>query len=259
MRSNTTTKLNPQNEVSNDDFKNIFRPATKPSQTIQQFIMKCLLLLFLSFVILLPFAGATTTTNANANAESRNLLWANNIQSENGHNLGRLEIFEGQDAVQVADAFVQNITSHVGGDIIGNPIDFRSNLLDILCESSSISCSKKVPLMYRKTVSDEHGNTLGAVEIYENEEVIDAVVRFLRESKANVDEIALKNYMFQQACGLDRVLCTRNVAVVFDQMIQENDGSPIDRLVIYENEEPADKVYQWCKDNNVETYYDCES
>ena len=127
--------------------------------------MKCLLLLFLSFVILLPFAGATTNANANANAQSRNLLWANNIQSENGHNLGRLEIFEGQEVVQVADAFVQNITSHVGGDIIGDPIDFRSNLLDIVCESSSISCSKKVPLMYRKTVSDEHGNILGAVEI----------------------------------------------------------------------------------------------
>lgn len=244
-------------------FKNIFEEKESHPNDPQQFIMKCLLLLFLSFVILLPFAGATTTTSANAdantNAESRNLLWAHSIQSENGQNLGRLEIYEGQDAVQVADAFVQNITSHVGGDIIGDPTDFRSNLLDIVCESSSISCSTKVPLMYRKTVSDEHGNTLGAVEIYENEEVIDAVVRFLRESKANVDEIALKNYMFQQACGLDRVLCTRNVAVVFDQMIQENDGSPIDRLVIYENEEPADKVYQWCKDNNVETYYDCES
>lgn len=230
-----------------------------PSNDPTIIIMKCLLLLVLSFVILLPFAGATTNTNADANAQSRNLLWANNIQSDNGHNLGRLEIYEGQDAVQVADAFVQNITSHFGGNIIGDPIDFRSNLLDIICESSSISCSTKVPLMYRKTVSDEHGNILGAVEIYENEEVIDAVVRFLRQSKANVDEIALKNYMFQQACGLDRVLCTRNVAVVFDQMIQENDGSSIDRLVIYENEEPADKVYQWCKDNNVETYYDCET
>ena len=93
------------------------------------------------------------------------------------------------------------------------------------------------------------------IEIYEGEKVIDAVARFLQQSKTSVDEIVLKNYMFQQACGLDRVRCTRNVGIVFDQMIQDSDGSPIgDRLVIYENEEPADKVYQWCKDNNVVKY-----
>lgn len=94
--------------------------------------------------------------------------------------------------------------------------------------------------------------------MYENEEVIDAVVRFLRQTKVSVDEIALKNYMFEQACGLARVLCTRNVAVVYNQMINESDGSPIDRLVIYENEEPADKAFKWCKENNVVKYYDCE-
>ena len=88
--------------------------------------------------------------------------------------------------------------------------------------------------------------------------MIDAVVRFLRQSKVSVDEIALKNYMFEQACGLARVLCTRNVAVVYNQMINESDGSPIDRLVIYENEEPADKAFKWCKENNVVKYYDCE-
>ena len=76
--------------------------------------------------------------------------------------------------------------------------------------------------------------------------------------KWSVDEIALKNYMFEQACGLARVLCTRNVAVVYNQMINESDGSPIDRLVIYENEEPADKAFKWCKENNVVKYYDCE-
>ena len=87
--------------------------------------------------------------------------------------------------------------------------------------------------------------------------MIDAVVRFLRQSKVSVDEIALKNYMFEQACGLARVLCTRNVAVVYNQMINESDGSPIDRPVIYENEEPADKAFKWCKENNVVKYYDC--
>jgi hypothetical protein len=204
------------------------------------------ILLLLSFITLLSFAGA--------NVESRKLLWGNDIKSEEGHPLGRLEIYEGQEAINVVDAFVQNIPVDVG-----NLINFRSNLFDIVCKSSSINCTQRVPLMYRKSVNDEHGKNLGAIEIYENEEVIDAVVRFLRKSKAEIDEITLKNYMLEQACGLTRVLCTRNVAVVFDRIINASDGSRINGLVIYENEEPADKVYKWCKENNVVQYYDCES
>jgi len=77
---NTTTKLNPQNEVSNDFKKyQFYHRKRRVIHEIQQFIMKYLLLLFLSFVILLPFAGATTNANANTNAQSSNLLWANNI------------------------------------------------------------------------------------------------------------------------------------------------------------------------------------
>lgn len=168
--------------------------------------------------------------------------------------MGRLEIYEGEEAVNVVDAFVQNIDSDVD---LGSAIGFRSNLLDVVCESESITCSTRVPVVYRKIINDEQGKNLGAIEINENEEVIDAVVRFLRESQVSVDEIALKNAMFEQACGHARVLCTRNVAVVYNQMIN-GIGSPIGRLVIYENEEPADKVFEWCKENNVSEYYDCE-
>ena len=202
-----------------------------------------LLLLSLSFGTLLSCAGASD--------ESRKLLWGNDISTEEGHSLGRLEIYEGEEAVNVVDAFVQNAE-------LGNAIGFRSNLLDVVCESESITCSTRVPVVYRKTINDEHGKNLGAIEINENEEVIDAVVRFLRQSKVSVDEIALKNAMFEQACGHARVLCTRNVAVVYNRMINGSDGSPIGKLVIHENEEPADKVFEWCKENNASEYYDCE-
>ena len=215
----------------------------------QKFIMNNLLLLLsLSFVTLLSCAGA--------NVESRKLLWGNTITNEKGHQLGRLEIYEGQEAINVVDAFVQNIASDVD---LGNAIGFRNSLLDVVCgESDSIICEQRVPVVYRKIINDELGKNLGAIEIYENEEVIDAVVRFLRQSKVSVDEIALKNYMFEQACSHARVLCTRNVAVVYNRMINKSDGSPIGRLVIYENEEPADKVFKWCKENNASEYYDCE-
>lgn len=206
------------------------------------------MMLFLSFVALL-------SSCAGKNVESRKLLWGNEIKTEEGQSLGRLEIYEGEEAINVVDAFVQNVADVAD---LGNSVGFRSNILDIVCAADSITCSTRVPLVYRKIINDEHGKNLGAIEIYENEEVIDATVRFLRQSKVSVDEIALKNYMFEQACGLARVRCTRNVAVVYNQMINESDGSPIDRLVIYDNEEPADKVFKWCKENNVVKYYDCE-
>lgn len=153
--------------------------------------------------------------------ESRKLLWGNDIATEAGHPLGRLEIYEGDEAINVVDAFVQNIADDVD---LGHAIGFRSNLLDVVCGSGSITCTTRVPLVYRKVINDEHGKNLGAIEVHENEEVIDAVVRFLRQSEVSVDEISLKNYIFEQACGLARVLCTRNVAVVFNQMIN-NSGS----------------------------------
>ena len=209
---------------------------------------RLLLRLSLSFI-------TTLLTRVGANVESRKLLWGNNITTEEGHPLGRFELYEGEEPADAVDAFVQRLSNDID---LGNEIAFRNNLLDVVCESDSITCSTRVPVVYRKIVNDDNGKNLGAIEIHENEEVIDAVVRFLRQSQVSVDEIALKNYMFEQACGHARVLCTRNVAVVYSRTINDIDGSSIGRLVIYENEEPADAVFKWCKENNALDYFDCE-
>ena len=209
---------------------------------------RLLLRLSLSFI-------TTLFTRAGANVESRKLLWGNNITIEEGQLLGRFELYEGEEPANAVDAFVQSISNDID---LGNEIAFRNNLLDVVCKSDSIACFTRVPVVYRKIVNDENGTNLGAIGIFENEEVIDAVVRFLRQSQVSVDEIALKNYMFEQACGHARVLCTRNVAVVYNRTINDIDGSSFGGLVIYENEEPADKVFKWCKENNVSDYFDCE-
>lgn len=41
--------------------------------------------------------------------ESRKLLWGNDITTEAGHPLGRLEIFEGEEAINVVDAFAKTL------------------------------------------------------------------------------------------------------------------------------------------------------
>ncbi|KAL7525703.1 hypothetical protein ACHAXR_005428 [Thalassiosira sp. AJA248-18] len=175
-------------------------------------------------------------------------IWFNEITSNDGRQLGALEILDGDEAVDTVDGFVQRITLDVGDRRV-----FRENLLGVICKS--IACSRTTPVIFRKDIKDEDGRNNGAIEIFENEEVIDAVVRFIRKSKLSLDEIALKNYMLQQACGINRVKCTRNIGLVYNQKINTQDGSPINSLTIYENEEPADKVYQWCQENKVDVSF----
>ena len=115
----------------------------------------------------------------------------------------------------------------------------------------SIACSRRVPVVFRRTINDEDGGSHGEIEILENEEVVDAVVRFVGKSKRSLDGLALRNAMLRQACGIERVRCTRDVAVVYEQRINTEDGSLIGTLVVYKNEEPADKVYGWSRENGV--------
>jgi hypothetical protein len=98
--------------------------------------MNDLMHLFLSFVTFLSCTGVSV--------ESRKLLWGNDIATEAGHPLGRLEIYEGDEAINVVDAFVQNIADDVD---LGHAIGFQSKLLDVVCGSDSITCTTRVQLM----------------------------------------------------------------------------------------------------------------
>jgi hypothetical protein len=175
-------------------------------------------------------------------------VWFHDIATDDGSTLGVLEVLDGDEPIYSIDSFVQKISVDVG-----DRRAFRANVLNEVCKS--ITCSRSVPVVFRKAIKDQDGRSQGDIEIFEHEEVIDAVVRFIRKSKLVLDEIALKNYMLNQACRLNRVMCTRNVGVVYNQRITDGNGSTINTLIVYENEEPADKVYQWCRENNLAIGY----
>ena len=86
---------------------------------------------------------------------------------------------------------------------------------------------------------------MGTVDVFEFEKVVDAVVCLLTDTNAELDHITLKDYFFQNVCGLPQVNCTRNSAGSFDQMMAREDGEDIGRLAILDNQEPADIVYEW--------------
>jgi hypothetical protein len=172
-------------------------------------------------------------------------IWQKPISNEDGHQLGTLTILLGQEPIDVIDSFVQRTDA----GSVPNRYAFRQNLLDVVCQS--VNCTRSIPVVYRKSIQNEGGQKIGEVEILENEEVIDGTFRFLRKHPVP-NEIALKNYMLQDACKTPRVKCTRNVAVVFSRTFKRENNP----LIVYENEEPADKVYQFCQDESSLEYYD---
>ena len=179
------------------------------------------------------------------------IIWRNPISNEeDGKQLGTLNILLGDEPIDAIDNFVQRIATAS----VPNRVAFRQNLLGVVCQT--LNCTRSTPIVYKKSIKDERGQHIGDVEVLENQEVIDGTYEFLMKSGPVADEIALKNYLLQDACKHPRVKCTRNVAIVFTKTFTREDGSAFNPLTIFENEQPADKVYQFCQNENGLEYYD---
>jgi hypothetical protein len=166
------------------------------------------------------------------------IVYTHKIQNEIGIIVGTIEVLLGEEPVDAVHRFAI---------VHGLDMLFRDSLAKEVCEK--IACERIQPVVYTKDINDSSGKLLGSVKIIQGEEVIDATVRFLRESKADVDEVALKNHLFGDACPQNLVMCTRNIAHVFDKRLEDENGQDIGHLVVLENEEPADAVNQFCIEN----------
>jgi hypothetical protein len=167
------------------------------------------------------------------------LLWSMPIKSTTGTTLATVAVYKDQEPADAIDYFCQ---------VNSLNINYRDHLVAAACEE--LNCTRRAPVVYRKHIKGENEIDIGAVEILEGEEVIDGVVRFLRSKRSatlGMDEIQLKNYFFQEACTNPRVRCTRNVAIVYDNRISDENGAEIARLTLTEYEEPADAVFVWCQ------------
>ena len=177
-------------------------------------------------------------------------IWSHPITASHGHDIiAILEIMKDEEPIDAIDHFA-----------IKHRLDanYRQYLFQTACKD--LTCRRMIPVVFEKTIQNEHGQNIGSVQVFENEEVVDAVVRFLFKSKAqsnhHLDPIILKNTFFQLACSNPRLLCTRNVAHIFDKMIvNHDDNSPIGQLIITEFDEPADKIYDWIQQKNMSLSY----
>ena len=168
------------------------------------------------------------------------VMWSHPVIDAEGRNVGLLEVLKNEEPI---DAVYRFASSH-------NVANQEAHIiLQFVC--GKIKCSRDRPVVYRKTVNDEHSKGMGDVEIYQGEEVIDAVVRFMRTTKIEVDHIAFKNHFFNQACDHPHVKCTRNIGHIYENDVYDETGNLLGKLIITEYDEPADKVYEFCKGTNL--------
>ena len=176
-------------------------------------------------------------------------IWSKEItQADDTEPIGTLTVLKGNEPIDVLHEFSQQHNLSPA---------FQQEIFDLMCED--VVCKRNITAVFRKDVNDQHGQILGTVEILEGEEVSDGIWRFLVSLGAlgtTIDIVALKNFVFQNACGQsERIKCTRTVAHVYDEYIRWNDGTEVERLIITEFEEPADKVYRFCQDHGLEKEY----
>jgi len=162
------------------------------------------------------------------------------IASATGKCLGSFAVLRNEEPIDAVDHFVQ---------VHGLGVEHRNTIMEIVCPE--LPCNRTRPIVWRKTIDDGNGNALGSIAVLEDEEVVDAAHRFLREFTIPLDRNGLRNYLFQQACSNTRVKCTRLVANVVDRDIVHTNGTTIGHLIVQENEEPADAIYGWAKDLKI--------
>ncbi len=167
------------------------------------------------------------------------VIWSYSVTSADGRHVGFLEVTKNEEPIDAVHRFARKHS------LTRKEIEL---IQKYVCQE--LSCTRDRPIVFRKTVTDENGSNIGEVEILEGEEVVDAVVRFIRETNISLDEIAFKNHFFQHACS-QHVKCTRTIAHIFDSSVNNEDGSSLGQLTITELEEPADKVHKFCQDKKL--------
>ncbi|ETI43488.1 hypothetical protein F442_11413 [Phytophthora nicotianae P10297] len=154
--------------------------------------------------------------------------------------LGNLQIPLGQEPADL----VYDFGLHYG---LAKP--FRQNLVRKVCEDKYVTCKRLKPIVFASPVNVENGTTVGVLSIREDEELVDAVHRFSRQTNITRD---LQISLFQALCGSrDGILCTRGQALLRSTPVSDGSGQILGYVNIYEGQEPADVVYQFAEQHNL--------
>ena len=219
------------------------------------------------------------------------VVWAQDMYDTKDAYVGTCEIMLQDEPIDIIDAFVthhqlsindRDALLHMAcGDLNDLYASTYLNKEDEDNESRSnsfVECTRNRPIVFRQGIADANGTKLGTLEVLEEEEVADALARLWSTipNATNSDNIesfrtgiAMRRYLMNTICSTyqskknGRFRCTRSNAIVFDKNITlrryEDSDNTIEehQLIIYDIEEPADKVYAWMMDHglDINEYY----
>ena len=153
-----------------------------------------------------------------------------------GVNVGSLEITEySGEPIDVIHEFCQQKNL---------PKDVRRQLLVKACQSTTCTCTREIPVVYRNSVQVDEVD-LGEFVVLEGQEPVDAVFNFykLRHRLGRSVRMGLLN----DICSRPEIPCTRTFAVLYDSGPINLDGNLLQSFVVHEDEEPADVAYAYAR------------
>ena len=97
------------------------------------------------------------------------------LRDKDGTALVRLDILRNKEPIDVINRFIQESgIAPVYGD---ETCLYRYNILQEICKE--VLCTRSTLVVFKKTINDINGTSLGMVEVFELEEVVDAILCFL--------------------------------------------------------------------------------
>lgn len=173
------------------------------------------------------------------------VVFSSSIDSPGGGSFGVLQVLEGQEPYDAVVAFAAD--RNLGRDA-------RLSILDAVCTrlQERSPCTRSRALVYRQRVQGEGDSTIGHLEVFDDDEPVDQIYRFMVDHK--VPRFAL-DQLVDSVCSsvfAPLVECHRRDPVVFSQRIttvSEQDQSQVDIgwLHVFLSQEPVDAVYAFAQ------------
>ena len=103
-------------------------------------------------------------------------------------------------------------------------------------------------MLYSVQIADEMSQPIGQFEVWQGVEPADAMYNFA--SRHNLT-FTKRQQLLRSVCNAGRVAirCTRASALLYTQSITDANGRVSNQLPVYEDDNPLDLVYTFCKDN----------
>ena len=108
---------------------------------------------------------------------------------KDGTSLGRLDIIHNKEPIDIINRFIQACRISTVYEDKGSL--YRCYVLQKVCEE--VICTQSALVVHNNMINDINGNSLGTVEVFEFEEVVDDIVCFITDTNKELDHNTLKN------------------------------------------------------------------